>query len=221
MSRWIFLLLLTTGLAAQTADPARFQFVTNSLPNGMLGRPYAANLTLRNGAGPFEWRLTDGTLPPGLFFDTNAGAIRGTPSQIGDYRFSLTVRDLGTNEMVRHTFIVAIQNQLLLEWLKTPTLSSNTLSGLVKVTNNNLRGQTFNITVIIVAVNEIGKAFALGYQHFDLAESIEQTVPFSSTLPNGQYIVRVDAIAALPNKRQSSARTSLETPTPVVVNVNR
>jgi len=77
------------------------------------------------------------------------------------------------------------------------------------------------MTVIIVAVNEIGKAFALGYQHFNIARNVEQVVPFSTTVPNGRYIVHADAIAALPNKKQANARASIETATHLVVNVNR
>ena len=221
MSRWLVLLLFATTLAAQTADPSHFAFATTALPNGMLGHPYVFTLKLQNGAGPFEFRLTNGLLPPGLHLNDHTGVITGTPSEVGVFRLSLSVRDLGTNVIARHAFVIAIQNQLLLEWLKPPTLNSNTIAGSVKVTNSSSEGVTYDTTVIIVAVNEIGKAFALGYQHFNLSQGVEQEVPFSSTLPNGHYHVHVDAIAARPNNTRSSARSSLDTPTPLVVNVNR
>jgi len=218
MLRWLALLLLTTSLAAQTADPARFDFATTSLPNGMVGHLYSAAIKMRNGAGPL---LTKGMLPPGLHLDPNTGDIQGTPLQFGTYKFSVSVRDLVTNATASREFAITIQSQLLLEWLKPPTLNSNTISGALKVTNSSTDGDHFEMTVIIVAVNEIGKAFALGYQHFNIARNVEQVVPFSTTVPNGRYIVHADAIAALPNKKQANARASIETATHLVVNVNR
>jgi Putative Ig domain len=221
MSRWLILLLFATTLAAQTADTTRFEFATTAAPNGMAGHPYAFTIKLRNGAGPYQFHLTDGLLPPGLHLNSGTGVITGTPLEVGNFRFSLSVRDLGTNVVARHTFVIAIQNQLLLEWLKPPALNSNTIAGSVKVTNSSSEGLTFDTTVIIVAVNEIGKAFALGYQHFNLSPGVEQAIPFSSTVPNGHYNVHVDAIAARPNSTRSSARSSLDTAAPLVVNVNR
>ena len=221
MLRWLVFLLLASALTAQTTDPARFDFATASLPNGMVGHQYLTTIKMRNGAGPFEFRLADGALPPGLHLDPKSGDIGGIPLQVGTFKFSISVRDVGTNLTAHHTFAIAIQSQLLLEWLKPPTLSSNTISGAVKVTNSSDAGETFDMTVIIVAVNEVGKAFALGYQRFSLAQHVEQVIPFSSTVPNGRYIVHADAIAGEPNKTKSSARASLETAVPLVVNVNR
>jgi len=57
--------------------------------------------------------------------------------------------------------------------------------------------------VIVVAVNEIGKAFALGYQHFDLLpKTKEQEIPFESQLPGGRYTVRVDAVGEVSAKNR-------------------
>ena len=221
MSRWLLLLLLTTSLAAQTADTGRFDFATTSLPSGMMGHPYVSAIKLRNGAGPFQFHLADGMLPPGLHLNDHTGEIAGTPIQAGNFRFTLSVRDAGTNVTARHAFLIAIHNQLLLEWLKPPTVSGNTISGSVKVTNSSSAVEIYDTTVIIVAINEIGKAFALGYQHFNLAQSVEQEIPFSSTVPNGRYLVHVDAIAAHPKSTRPGIRSSLETPTRLVVSVNR
>src|SRR5438128_2025851 len=59
------------------------------------------------------------------------------------------------------------------------------------------------LTAIIVAVNETGKAFALGYQHFDLAaKTTEQRITFSSQLPGGRYTVRADAIGEVAARRK-------------------
>ena len=57
----------------------------------------------------------------------------------------------------------------------------NIIAGTVEVSNGSR--DIYDQTVIIVAVNEIGKAFALGYQHFDLSPQSQQFIPYSSSLP--------------------------------------
>jgi hypothetical protein len=78
----------------------------------------------------------------------------------------------------------------------------------------------YDQTVIIVAVNEFGKAFALGYQRFNLPAQAQQVIPYSSSLPNGHYIVHVDAVAEIP-ARNLIRRARLQTPQPITVDVNR
>ena len=58
--------------------------------------------------------------------------------------------------------------------------------------------------MIVVAVNEYGKAFALGYQHFVLAASTTSpVVPFQmQQMPRGRYRVRADAVAEIASKKQ-------------------
>ena len=73
------------------------------------------------------------------------------------------------------------------------------------------------MTFITVAVNPIGKAFALGYQHFTLApESTSQQLDFGSTLPAGKYVVHVDAVAEVPSKNVIH-RARLQTSTPLTL----
>jgi hypothetical protein len=104
------------------------------------------------------------------------------------------------------------------EWQSSPTLSGNNVSGSLKVANYSR--DTFELTVIVVAVNETGKAFALGYQRMDLAATAQQVIPFSSSLPNGQYTVHADAIAEVPARKQIYRR-HMQTGQPITVNVNR
>jgi hypothetical protein len=52
-------------------------------------------------------------------------------------------------------------------------------------------------------VNEIGKAFALGYQHLSVAPDTNLSeIPFISQLPAGRYTVRADAIAEIVPRRK-------------------
>jgi hypothetical protein len=55
--------------------------------------------------------------------------------------------------------------------------------------------------VIVVAVNEIGKAFALRYEHLTLPKGAETPdLKFDSSLPLGQYTLHADAVGEVPAK---------------------
>jgi hypothetical protein len=63
-----------------TVSPATLAVITNSLPSGQVGAPYAASLGAVGGAPPYIWALTAGTLPAGLIFTPASGTIGGTPT---------------------------------------------------------------------------------------------------------------------------------------------
>jgi len=220
MWRWVLLLVLASSVAAQSADPARLEFATKSLATGSLGKPYNLSIKLQGGQGPFEWTIVKGKLPPGIVLQKNTGMLTGAPTLTGVYTFTLRVLDETSRENIQHEFELEITGPLLLEWVNPPKLNGNTISGSVKVANSSPQGETFDLTVFVVAVNEVGKAFALGYQHFNLAYEIEQVIPFSSTLPNGHYVVHVDAVAEIAATR-TIYRSQLQTRTPLSVDVNR
>jgi hypothetical protein len=69
----------------------------------------------------------------------------------------------------------------------------------VRVSNGSK--DNYDVTVIVVAVNQFGKAFALRYEHLSLAPQTETPdLSFNSTLPLGSYTVHVDAVAEVPSK---------------------
>ena len=68
---------------------------------------------------------------------------------------------------------------------------------------------TFDLTVIIVAVADNGRATAIGYEHFPLkAGATNVQIPFGNTLPHGGYVIHADAIAEIPTRKPSFARDS-------------
>jgi len=51
----------------------------------------------------------------------------------------------------------------------------------------------------MLAVNEIGRATAVGYQHFTLKNNTaDLEIPFGENLPRGSYDLNVDAVAEVP-----------------------
>jgi hypothetical protein len=98
---------------------------------------------------------------------------------------------------------------LAIQW-EAPKAQDTTISGRVTVTNNTAASLT--ATVIVVAVNEIGKAFVLGYEQINVrAQSQSRPVPFASSLPYGTYVVHADAIADIPST-QFIYRARLQSP---------
>ena len=79
------------------------------------------------------------------------------------------------------------------EWKQPPAVHGQTLEGSVVVSN--LTAQDVTLTVIVMAVNQIGRATALGYQEFTLRSGAQQVIPFGSSPGPGTYIVHADAVA--------------------------
>ena len=71
-------------------------------------------------------------------------------------------------------------------------------------------------TVIVMAVNQIGRATALGYQEFTLRSGGEQVIPFGSSPGPESYIVHADAVAEVPSTN-SIYRARKQTTDPLVI----
>jgi hypothetical protein len=64
---------------------------------------------------------------------------------------------------------------------------------------SNQTDRDFDLTVIVLAVNDIGRATAIGYQHFNLKkETRDLDIPFGETLSRGNYAVNVDVVGEEP-----------------------
>jgi hypothetical protein len=210
-------LLLSSLAISQSRNAADLQFQTKSLQSAGIGHFYIATIVVTGGTAPLQWKVIKGKLPPGIALQPTSGILRGTPTAPGDYNFTVSVSD-ATHKTISANFTIKVEDYLTVRWKKGPTLDGNTLSGTVEVSNGSR--DVFDQTVIIVAVNEIGKAFALGYQHFNLLPQSQQVIPYSSSLPNGHYIVNVDAVADI-RARDLIRRAQLQTQQPITVNVNR
>ncbi len=68
---------------------------TVSLRLATLGKHYTAGLSATGGESPYAWRIASGVLPPGLSL-SGSGAIAGTPTASGTYKFTVAVNDAST-----------------------------------------------------------------------------------------------------------------------------
>ena len=186
-------LLTSTPLAAWQIDP--LTIATASLPNAEAGIPFQVSLQAHGGVNPYMWQRAQGShLPPGLHLHPHSGHLTGTPTAAGTYHFTLTLSDVNAPPgQVQREFMLAVVAGLTLEWKRPPKVSGAWIAGSAVVDNHT--DEPANLTVIIVAVNQIGRATALGYQHLTIPPQGQQEIPFGANPGPGSYRVRGDAIA--------------------------
>ncbi len=155
------------------------------------------------GTQPYVWQLVSGDLPPGCKLNLHNGHIAGVPTTPGDYHFTVAVTDASIPQLrAQSEFTVHVIAGLTVEWKDAPQVHGNNVSGSVIV--HNQTPSDFDLTVVVVAVNEIGRATTLGYQHFKLsAQATSPVIPFGSSPGIGKYYVRADAVAHHPGHRRS------------------
>ena len=68
---------------------------TASLPNGTVNAAYSSTLAVSNGAAPYTWSVTVGTLPAGVILNSATGVISGTPTAYGTSSITVQVKDKG------------------------------------------------------------------------------------------------------------------------------
>jgi hypothetical protein len=87
------LLLLTIPMCALVG------ITTTTLPNGMEGSAYSATVTARGGCYPYVWKISPGSLPPGLTGQGTSNpdtyTITGTPTTSGTFNFTVWVEGCG------------------------------------------------------------------------------------------------------------------------------
>jgi hypothetical protein len=118
--------------------------------------------------------------------------VRGIPREAGHYRFEVAAQETsGSGRAVPLRVEISVYPPLVARWSFSPAVEEDRIAGRLEVSNHT--ETTVDLTVLVVAVNEFGKAFALGYQHFSFSPGV-QSIPFSSMLPRGSYAVHADAV---------------------------
>jgi hypothetical protein len=165
----------------------------DGLPRGFAGQRYEFHWLAHGGAAPYKWEITEGRLPAGIDFHPD-GVMHGFPTETGAFDLTVTVRDSGSPESeVRKKLVLTIMQPLFLQWGKYPVVNGGRIEGSVQVSNQT--DGDFDLTVIAVAVDENGRATALGYQHFPMKKNTQQMeIPFGENLPPGKYEINVDAV---------------------------
>ena len=184
--------------SAQPRTVQRFEIVPPERPRCLEQQACRIELRTSGGASPFVWRVAGGDLPVGLALNRNTGRIEGTPTKAGTSIVTVLATDSATHA-AQLRLTITIVSLLEIEWRTAPALSETNLRGSLRVINHS--GNEVMLTVVVVAVNEINKAFTLGYQHFSLAAGASSPdIPFGMQMPPGRYGVRADAVGEVASK---------------------
>ena len=197
------------------AQPPPLAISEGPLPPLEAGVEFHILLHASGGVPPYVWSVASGDLPEGVTL-TPEGLLTGRPSKPGAVTLTLKVEDSGhPAHSINKEFKAVVSASLLLEWLQPPKVRDNRIDGVVQLSNGSK--DDFDLTVIIVAVADNGRATAIGYERFPLkagANSVE--IPFGNTLPHGGYVIHADAIAEIP-ARGAILRQRLQTPQPLQI----
>lgn len=196
----VLTLLVYSGIAATQTTPEPLTIQTTGLPKAYLRQSYEARLEARGGTTPLKWELTGGSLPAGIVLRDD-GELTGTPTETGDFPFTVTVTDSGKPAYQRSQQVsLTVVSPLMAQWGRYPKVNGQRLEGSILVSNE--MDRDFDLTVIVLAVNEIGRATAIGYQHFPLKKNTDQMeIPFGDNLPPGSYELDADAVAEVASTR--------------------
>src|ERR1700693_1640423 len=186
--------LLGSSMAQQgaaTGEP--IVFATAPLPKGLLRQPYHFKLEAQGGITPLKWEVTNGSPPEGIELYPD-GTLSGIPTEGDSFHFVITVSDSGKPvAQKKKEFTLEVIAPLAVEWRKKPKITGHHLDAAIRVSNQT--GSDFDFTVIALAVNENGRATAVGYQHFTLKKDTDEfEIPFGENLPQGSYDLNVDAV---------------------------
>ncbi len=184
-------------------------------PSLVAGVEFHVLLHARGGVPPYVWSVASGALPEGITL-TPEGWLAGRPAKPGAFTVTLRVEDSGhPAHTINKEFRAVVAASLLIEWLQPPKVRDNRIDGIVQVSNGST--DTFDLTIIIVALADNGRATAIAYEHFPLkAGTINFQIPFGNTLPHGAYVIHADAIAEIPG-RNAILRRRLQSPQPLQV----
>ena len=171
----------------------------SQLPDTYPGARYEARLFARGGVPVLHWRLEKGALPPGIKLE-DTGLLHGAAERTGEFQFTASVTDSGKpQQAVQKQFVIRVVSAMTLSWKAPAHVNGSRIEGSVEVSNTT--PDDIDLTFIVLAVASNGRATAIGYQHFVLARGTSKELPFGENLPNGPYVVHVDAVGEVASKR--------------------
>lgn len=185
--------------AIQQSEPELLIQNNAELPDAYPRMPYEFQFHARGGVPVLQWRVEKGALPPGMKLEDD-GRLHGAPEHKGEFQFTVSVRD-GSNpqQAVQKGFTLHVLSAFTLAWKVPAHVNGNRIEGSVGVSN--ATPEDIDLTFIVMAIAANGRATAIGYQHFVLARgTIGKELPFGETLPNGGYLVNVDAVGEVAAK---------------------
>ena len=189
----------------------------SQLPETYPHAAYEFRFRARGGVPTLHWRLEKGAIPQGIKLE-DEGLLHGSPEHTGEFQFTVSVTDSGQPQRsVQKAFVLRVRSAMVLNWKNPAHVSGNRIEGSAEISNTT--ADNIDLTFIVLAVPENGRAVAIGYQHFVLRRgTLGQELPFGEALPRGGYVVHVDAVGEVPPKNVIY-RERMQTPSMLQVTV--
>jgi hypothetical protein len=202
---------------ASQDEPALVIQNDSILPDAYPHAYYELRFRAHGGVPVLHWKLEKGALPPGMKLEDD-GLLHGQAERAGEFQFTVSVTDGGKpQQAVQKGFVLRVRSALSLNWKTPARVSGNRIDGSAVVSNTT--PDDIDLTFVVLAVAENGRATAIGYQHFLLRRgTVEKELPFGETLPSGGYVIHVDAVGEVAPKNLIY-RERMETPGPLQVTV--
>jgi hypothetical protein len=183
---------------------------TVSLPGTYPRAAYLVRMQARGGTLPYHWKVEKGDLPPGLRLEDD-GTLQGSPEKLGEYRLTISVTDNSRPVLaVQREYTLNVVAAMLMQWKNPAHVAGSRIEGSVVVSNTT--PDDFDFTFVVLAVNENGRATAIGYQRFPLKKgTTDFEIPFGETVARGSYVVHADGVGEMAEKNQIH-RARLQTP---------
>lgn len=194
----LWTVLLATSLLAQQPQSAdSLSLPPSELPRPLLWEPCHIQLQASGGTKPYHWHLDKGSLPNGIWL-SDRGDLTGRLTETGPFPFILSVRDNSRPpKEEKRLYVLRSEVPLSVDWKNRAHTNGQRIDGSITVSNHT--GRDFDLTFIVLAVNDIGRATAIGYQHFPLKKDTQDMeLPFGDTLSPGSYAVNVDVVGEEP-----------------------
>jgi hypothetical protein len=196
------LFLLVRPLGAQDGPvSASLSIASKQLPKASLWEPYLFRMGASGGLEPYHWHVIAGSLPR-RFSLSEHGELAGTLDDVEQSEFTVRIADSSNPaKQQKQDLVLATEPPLSAYWDHKATVNGQRIDGSIKVSNRT--GRDFDLTFVTLAVNDIGRATAIGYQHFPLKrDTRDMEIPFGETLSPGNYVVNVDVIGEEPVSRR-------------------
>jgi Putative Ig domain len=180
------------------------------LPETYPHAAYEFPFRARGGVPPLHWRVEKETLPPGLKLEDD-GLLHGSPEHTGEFEFTVLATDSAQPQRtVQKVFLLRVHSAMVLVWRTPARVNGSRIEGSAEISNTT--ADDIDLTFIVLAVPDNGRAVAIGYQRFVLRRgTVSQELPFGETLPRGGYVVHVDAVGEVA-ARNVIYRERLQTP---------
>jgi len=181
---------------------------TSPLANGTVGVPYSIPLRAQGGEIPYIWSVTSGTLPPGLQVGSG-GSLTGTPTQAGNYSFTLTVSDF-SGLTATGTFTLAVASSFAITTASplTPGTAGVAYSAQINVTPTT-GPYTFNVAA--------GSALPAGLSLSASSTTPAGTLSGTPTTPNTSGFTFTIVAADSANHTASQSYTLVIGPAPITI----